>query len=123
MATRLTYGSLTIDSSELISFNFTREFRINNVETIQLLEITQPGNLTPIEFTVSVRFTDDADTKFNNWQSKLAQKSLEPLTFLLYSWGNFYLSSLNINGDELDDYGNILRLNMDIKFIQNQNFG
>lgn len=120
--TRLTYGTLTLHSSEIISFEFGREFQINTLETVALMEITQPGNLSPISFTVNTTIRDNASTKFTTWTNKLAEKPIEALTFLNRSWGNYYLSNVNITSAELDDVGDVLRFDMRVEFMGNQNF-
>lgn len=120
---RLTYGTLTLHSSEIVSFGFKRDFRINTIETVALSEITQPGNLSAIGFTVNTTIRDNASQKFTLWTNKLAEKALEPFTFLNRVWGNYYLTSLDITSSELDDIGDVLRFDMKIELMNNQNFG
>lgn len=119
---RLTYGTLTLHSSEILKFNFKRSFNISVMDTVSLLQITQPGNLTTVTFTIDTRITDNCSTKFTTWINKLAEKPLEALTFLGRSWGNYYLTDVDITSDQLDDAGDVLRMDMSLTLVGNQNF-
>lgn len=119
---RLTYGTLTLHSSEIVSFTYDREFKIINQGTVALLEITQPGNLSPIEFNLDCIIRDNASAKLTTWTNKLAEKPLEALTFISRSWGNYYLTNINIDCDEFDNFGDVLRMSMKLRFLSNQNF-
>lgn len=120
---RLTYGTLNLFSSEITSFSIDREFGIVKQGTVALLEITQPGILSPIELSVSTEIRQLASDKLTAWINKLAEKPLEQLTFLNRVWGNYYLTSVNIKSEEMDEDGDVLGMVMELKFIGNQNFG
>lgn len=122
MATILTFGSLTLSSSEIINFSWKRSFNINQVSTVALIEITQPGNLTPIELSIKARITANASSKFTLFTNLLSAKTLEPLNFLNRNLGSFYFADLSIDSDELDDLKDVLRMDCDLLFISNQNF-
>jgi hypothetical protein len=121
--TALTYGTLSLESSEVLNIRWRREFQITSLPTVNLTEITQPGNLTAIDLEVTATIRNNARTAFNNWVALLATKPLETLTLFTTNQGNYYLSSLDISTNELDDVGDILRLEMILTFKQNQNFG
>jgi hypothetical protein len=123
MPTVCTYGSLTIDSSELIDIQYSQDFDITSIPTISLTEITQPGNLRSIEINITARFDNDARIKFDLWRLKLAEKSLDNLTIFTTNLGEFYLTSFSASVNELDDLGDILRFDSQISFKQNINFG
>ena len=120
----LAYGStLNFGSDEVINIRWNREFGINSIPTVNLTEITQPGNLTAIEIEVTVRVTDNAKEKFNNWTALIASKPLEDLELFTDDLGEYYLTNLEINTNELDDNGDILRMDMSLTFKENLNFG
>ena len=119
---RLTYGTLTLLSTEVIKFSCNRSFKINTMETVSLSEITQPGNLSPITFQVSAIIRDNSTTKFNSWLNKVSEKPLETFTFLSRTWNNTYLTAVDIDSAELDTFGDILRFDMSLNFMVNQNF-
>lgn len=121
--TRLTYGTLTLQSSEIISFTYDRSFNIVRQSTVSLFEITQPGNLAPHEMTISTRIDNDASAKFTLWTNKLAEKPLEALTFLNRAWGNYYLTDISIESDEMDLQGDVVKMDMKLSFLSNQNYG
>ena len=122
MATRLTYGTIILDSSEIIDFRLDREFKISSLSTIGLLEITQPSNLTPLIFDVSASIRDNADIKMNAWLDLINQKPKLSLNFLSKNWGDFYLNKLSISSNEMDNTGKILRFDLKVILINNQNF-
>lgn len=122
MTTLLTYDTVTLLSSEIISFSYNREFTISKASTVGDKEITQPSNLTPTTFKIETYIRDNAATKFSAWIQKLSEKPLYDLQFLTRNWGKYYLSSLEISSDELGDDGDILRFSMSLTFINNQNF-
>lgn len=124
MYTVLAYGSvLSLGSDEVVNIRWNREFVVNSIATVNLTEITQPGNLSAIEIEVTVRITDDAREKFNNWTALIATKPLEDLELFSDDLGEFYLTNLTIDTNELDDTGDILRMDMELTFKQNLNFG
>lgn len=122
MTTLLTYDTVTLQSSEVISFTYNRDFKINNASTVGDKEITQPGNLSPTIIKVEAQIRDNASVKFTSWIQKLSDKPLFDLLFLTRNFGKYYLSSLDISSDEFGDDGNILRFDMSLTFINNQNF-
>lgn len=122
MTTLLTYDTVTLLTSEIINFNYSREFTISKASTVGDKEITQPANLTPTTFKIEAYIRDNATTKFTSWVQKISEKPLYDLQFLTRNWGKYYLSSLEISSDELDDNGDILRFSMSLTFINNQNF-
>jgi hypothetical protein len=122
MATIVNFDGLLIDSSELLSFTYNREFQINTLNTVNDKVLTQPGNLSPITFTFDVRITSGAAIKFFQWRNKLQQKVLAALVFSGDDYGGFYLSRLNIQSNNLDDVMDVLIFDMKLEFIQNQNF-
>lgn len=122
--TVLAYGSiLSFSSDEVINIRWNRQFTINSIPTVNLTEITQPGNLSAIEIEVSVRITNYARSAFDNWTELIGTKPLEDLELFSTNLGEYYLTNLTINTNELDDVGNILRMDMELSFKQNLNFG
>jgi hypothetical protein len=120
----LAYGSvLSLSSEEILNIRWSKKFQINSIPTINLTEITQPGNLTATEIEVQARITYNARSVFNNWTGLIAIKPLEQLVLFTSNLGNYYLISLDINTNELDDNGDILRLDMTLSFKENINFG
>lgn len=122
MTTLLTYDTVTLDTSEILNFSYNREFKISNSPTVGDKEITQPGNLSPTMIKIEAYIRDNASIKFTAWVQKLSEKPLYDLLFLGRNFGKYYLSSLDISSDELDDNGDVLRFSMSITFINNQNF-
>jgi hypothetical protein len=120
----LAYGSvLSLSSEEVLNIRWSKKFQINSIPTINLTEITQPGNLTATEIEVQARITYNARSVFSNWTGLIAIKPLEQLVLFTSNLGNYYLISLDINTNELDDNGDILRLDMTLSFKENINFG
>lgn len=122
MSTILTYDGLNIDSSELLRFRYSREFQVNRLGTVNDKIITQPGNLTPIIFAFECKITNDASTKYFQWRNKLQEKTLAALVFSGDDYGGFYLNNLDIDCDNLDENQNVLSFDLNLSFIQNQNF-
>lgn len=122
MGTRLTYSTLTLSSTELIKVSYRRQFKVEQQSTVAQLQLTQPGNLTAPDITVTAIIRDNASTKFNAWTAKLAEKPWEGLTLLNRNWGNCFLTSVDITTEELDEVGDILRFEMSLDFVVNQNF-
>lgn len=118
----LEFGELEIKSDELIDFTYSSSFNIQKQPTIISLELTQPGNLSPIEFNVNAQIRDNASAKFTAWHNYIRSKPLELLTFLQRVWGNYYLTDLKITCEEIANDGDILRFRMTLVFLSNQNF-
>ena len=118
----LEFGELTLSSNELIDFTYSTSFNIQKQPTIISLELTQPGNLSPIEFTVISIIRDNCSNKFTQWHNYIRSKPLELLTFLQRVWGNYYLTDMKVSCEELDNNGDILRMRMTLTFLSNQNF-
>ena len=116
------YGSLVLTSAEVTDFSYDRTFNIISQSTIVSLELTQPGNLSPIEIKVNAIVRDNASTKFTQWHNLLATKPLELLTLWQRVWGNYYLKNMSVSSEELDKFGDIIRMRMSLVFISNQNF-
>lgn len=121
--TVLTYGALSLASAEIINIRWLRSFEVVSIPTVNLTEITQPGNLSAIEIDITARITDNSRTKFNSWTALIATKPLEDLTLFTTNLGEYYLTNLDIATNELDDEGDILRMDLNINFKQNLNFG
>lgn len=121
--TVLTYATLSLTSDEVSNIRWRREFQISSLLTVNLTEITQPGNLTAIELEVTATIRNNARTEFNSWTALLATRPLENLTLFTTNLGDYYLTSLEINTNELDDVGDILRMDLVMNFKQNMNFG
>jgi hypothetical protein len=122
VGSRLTYGTLTLSSTEIISFTYDRSFNMVRQGTIALFEITQPGNLGAHEISVTTRIDDNASAKFTQWVNKLSEKPLEAFTFLNRAWGNYYLTDVSIESDEMDLQGDVIKMDMKLNFLSNQNF-
>jgi hypothetical protein len=120
---RLTYDNLQLFSSEVIKFDTGREFQIVTQGTVAMLEITQPGNLTPIYLNIEAIVRGDASAKLTAWMNKVTEKPLAPLNFLNRNWGNSYLTKVEIDSEEMDEEGGVLAINMKLSFLINQNFG
>lgn len=118
----LTYGTLSLHSSEILKFDYKRSFNIIEQPTTSGVVITQPGNLSSTDFVIDVLIRNDASLKFTSWTNKMAEKPLEAFTFLSRSWGNYYLTDIDINCDEFDAAGDILRMSMNLSFKSNINF-
>lgn len=122
MSTLLTYDNLTLHSSEIIDFTYSRQFNIVVDTTVGDRQITQPGNLSPTIIEINTHIHDNATTKFTSWIQKVSSKPLSDLNFLTRNLGQYYLSSVDISSAELTSTGDILRFSMKVKFTNNQNF-
>lgn len=120
--TILTYDNLTLHSSELLTFNISSEFAITRQGTVNDREITQPGNVRPLEINITAKVSENGMDKMINWRDKPLSKPLYNLILFDLNWGGYYLTNVEINTNELDDVGKILRFKMAIVFLQNISF-
>jgi hypothetical protein len=120
--TSLTYDGISLDSTEILNFKYTRKFNIVLQETISEKTLTQPGNLSPIIFNIEARVMFNAPIKYFQWRNKLEQKTLAALNFLNANYGGFYLSDLDISCDLFNDVGEVMQFDMSLTFIQKQSF-
>lgn len=118
----LTFDGISLDSTEILNFNYNRKFNIILQETIADRTITQPGNLSPIIFNIEAKIMENAPTKYFQWRNKLQAKTLASLNFLNADYGAFYLSEVDITCNLLNDVGEVMDFDMSLTFIQNQNF-
>lgn len=122
MTTILTYGTVTLDGSEILNVKLSTGLQIEENDTFNPKVVTQPGNIKPITFDISASIRKNTSAKFDTWLNLILTRPLENLIVYNRNFGLTYFNSLDITSTELEKNGDVLFFDMELSFTQNVNF-
>lgn len=122
MTTILTYGTTTLDGSEILKVNLSIGLDIEENSVFNPKIVTQPGSINPLKFDISASIRKNTSAKFDIWLNLIQTRPLENLTIYNRNFGLSYFNKLEITSTDLDKTGDVIFFDMDLSFTQNVNF-
>lgn len=114
----LSFGTLTIYTSELIELKYQQKMSVSEIPTIQNTTLSQPGALSLFEIQVRAKITGTTMTVLGNLHSAFASRSMLTLGGVGMNYGSCYLSGFEYTITELDEAQKVLNLEVDLTFTQ-----
>lgn len=119
----VTFGDLTIYTSELVGFGYDQSWDISEHKTVSNQNLTQPGSLNAGQIQVRVTLRLDCAIVLAQVYGLHRNRSQNVLQALGIDYGLCYFSSLSFNVQTLDDLQAPLTADLDMTFTQaNENY-
>lgn len=114
----LTYGSLTLDSTEILRVNFSHGVSIGEQPTLSGYDLTQTGSIKPLRITVEMKLRGDLTVTIIDWVNALESRAIQSLDLIGILWGDFYLESLDVTSTGLDNSAGTIFMDMTVSFVR-----